>query len=77
MNLTEVVFGHSHIQIVGRNAPDKMADHSTSGTMNIFSLSNIRTQIQHLQNTYMILDTYLAPRNVSWIHYSLSRKENL
>jgi len=45
MNLAEVVFENSHVQIVGRNAQDKMADHSTIGTMNIFSLSNIRTQI--------------------------------
>jgi hypothetical protein len=45
MNSAEVVFGNSHVHIVGRNAPDTMADHSKSGTMNIFSLSNIRTQI--------------------------------
>jgi len=70
-------FGHLHVQIVGRNAPDKMAVHSTSGTMNIFSLSNIRTQLWHLQNTYMVLETHLASRNISGIHYSLSRKENL
>jgi hypothetical protein len=34
MNLAEVVIGNSRVQIVGRNAPDKMADHSISGTMN-------------------------------------------
>ena len=34
-------------------------------------LSNIKIQIQHLQNTYMILDIYLALWNVSWILHIL------
>jgi len=47
MNLAEVVFGNSHVQIVGRNALGKMADHSISGTMNIlvFQISELKFDI--------------------------------
>jgi hypothetical protein len=41
INLTEVVFISSHVQIAGRNTMDKLADHSARGKMNTFSLSNI------------------------------------
>ena len=69
INLTEVVFTSSNAKIVGRNTLDKLADHSAGGKMNIFSLSNTEIQIKHLQNTYMILDSHLAVRNVSRILY--------
>jgi hypothetical protein len=55
---------------------DKL-DHFKRGIMNTFSISNIEIQIWHSQNTYMILDIYLTPWNVSWILHILSRKENL
>jgi hypothetical protein len=53
------------VQIAGGNALHKLADYSAKAVMNIFFLSNIKIQIQHLQNTYMILDIYLALLNVS------------
>jgi len=77
INLTEEVFTSSNAKIVGRNTLDKLADHSAGGKMNIFSLSNTKIQIWHLQNTYMTLDIHLALWNVSWILYILSRKDNL
>jgi hypothetical protein len=57
------------VQIAGRNALHRLADYSAKAVMNIFILSNIKIQIQHLQSTYMILDIYLALLNISWILY--------
>jgi len=59
--IDKLVFTSSHVQIAGKYTPDKLTDHSARGVMKTFSLPNIKIQIIHLQNTYMILDTHLAP----------------
>ena len=64
INLTELVFISSHVQIAGRNTLDKLEDHSERGIMNIISIPNILIQIRHLQNTYKILHIHLALWNV-------------
>jgi hypothetical protein len=46
INLTDVVFTSSVIQMAEENALKKMADLSRRRIMNIFSLSNIEIQIQ-------------------------------
>jgi len=71
INVTEVVFTSSYVQIAGINTLVKLVDHSERGVLNTFSLLNIEIQIRYLQNTYMILDIHLAL--VSWILYILSR----
>ena len=62
INLADVVLTNFHVQTAGRN---KLAYHSASGIMNIFSLSNIKIQFRHLQNTYMEVDTRWGPWKLS------------
>jgi len=64
INLAEVVLTNFHVQSAGRNTPDKLAYFSESGIMNILSLLNIKIQLRHLQNTYMLQNTRCAPWNV-------------
>ena len=42
INLADVILTNFHVQITGRNTPDKLAYHSARGIMNNFSLSNTK-----------------------------------
>jgi len=70
-----MVFTNSRVNTAGRNTTDKPAAHSVTGIMNVFIVSNIRIQTRPSPNTYVILDTNLAPCKISWIFYILSKKK--